>query len=143
MQETYQEYLKQNESMTFEEMTKLHMSIIKNVATDDTDFVELWQNLLQDASDYVVIRARWGLLTTEEKLATDLRRTQKHNAIISDFLILERLFKQKGWQSDEWTRILFLENEKIERKLEDVNEHRKRIGDFANYLAFISAINNR
>lgn len=69
-------------------------------------------------------------------------RTNKHDDVIITFLMLERFMIQKKW-SIEWTKQLFLQDIISNRTKKDVVESRKRIGDFANYLAFIYALNGR
>ena len=99
--------------------------------------------MLSSAIKYASIRAGWQLLSRSERSAQDQARTATHNDVITNFLILERLFKLKGWHSQAWTEKLFLQADQSERHLADVTGHRKRIGDFANYLAFISALSQR
>ena len=92
---------------------------------------------------YTVIRAEWPQFSREQKLAKDSERTNIHNTIIDHFILLERIFQLNHWDSHSWTSRLFLQEEQEQRTRSDVNDHRQRIGDFANYLVFVSAVNGR
>ena len=136
-------YLQQSESLTLAEMDALQLQIFTQADSTDPEFQEVWQDLLSSAIKYASIRAGWQLLSRSERSAQDQARTATHNDVITNFLILERLFKLKGWRSQAWTEQLFLQADQPQRHLADVTDHRKRIGDFANYLAFISALSQR
>lgn len=139
---TFDQYLTQNEHLTFAEMTQLHAAILATADETNEDFSAIWHDIILAASRYTEIRASWNLLTTAEKMARDAARTRQHNVIIDDFLILERIFTRNNW-ANTWSDRLFLEPSSPERKKEQVAKHRQRIGDFANYLAFVSALNGR
>lgn len=143
MQQTFKHYLTLNESMDFEMMTSIHQEILTQADMQDEDFQWLWQDCVHYAIEYSRIRSQWHFLSTEEKQSQDGSRTSLHNNLIGCFLSLERLFEQLGWQSERWTEQLFLQQKIEKRTKEDVQSHRKRIGDFANYLAFVYALNGR
>lgn len=82
-------------------------------------------------------------MSKTQKLDKNSAREIEHNTLINNFIVLERVFKINSWKSDVWTKQLFLQGDVSERKRQDVSEHRQRIGDFANYLTFVYAINNR
>ncbi len=143
MQQTFKHYLTLNESMDFEMMTSIHQEILTQADIQDEDFQWLWQDCVHYAIEYSRIRSQWHFLSMEEKQSQDASRTSLHNNLIGCFLSLERLFEQSGWQSKRWTEQLFLQQKIEKRTKEDVQSHRKRIGDFANYLAFVYALNGR
>lgn len=143
MQQTFKHYLTLNESMDFEMMTSIHQEILTQADMQDEDFQWLWQDCVHYAIEYSRIRSQWHFLSMEEKQSQDASRTSLHNNLIGCFLSLERLFEQSGWQSERWTERLFLQQKIEKRTKEDVQSHRKRIGDFANYLAFVYALNGR
>ena len=91
-------------------------------------FFEMWQNLLNKAIEYTNIRAKWSLMSTEEKAENDSYRTTCHDSFINSLKMYVRYFKQIG--------IELLSKELIE-------QDRKTIGDFANYIVFREAIKNR
>lgn len=143
MQQTFKHYLTLNESMDFEMMTSIHQEILTQADMQDEDFQWLWQDCVHYAIEYSRIRSQWHFLSMEEKQSQDASRTSLHNNLIGCFLSLERLFEQSGWQSERWTEQLFLQQKIEKRTKEDVQSHRKRIGDFANFLAFVYALNGR
>ena len=89
---------------------------------------DMWQDLLNKAIEYTSIRAKWSLMSTEEKVENDAYRTACHNSFINSLKIYVRYLKQLG--------IELSVNELIE-------QDRKIIGDFANYIVFREAVNNR
>ncbi|WP_125604542.1 hypothetical protein [Lapidilactobacillus bayanensis] len=142
-QVSYQTYLTQSEHLTLTDMNQLHQTILTAIDPNDADFQEIWQDLIQTAIKYTVIRAGWGALSRSERMTKDSARTKAHNAVLDNFIILERLCQKNGWPSQAWTEKLFLQAESNQRTKTDITTHRQRIGDFANYLAFIYALNNR
>lgn len=143
MQQTFKHYLTLNESMDFEMITSIHQEILTQADMQDEDFQWLWQDCVHYAIEYSRIRSQWHFLSMEEKQSQDASRTSLHNNLIGCFLSLERLFEQSGWQSERWTEQLFLQQKIEKRTKEDVQSHRKRIGYFANFLAFVYALNGR
>ena len=89
---------------------------------------DMWKDLLNKAIDYTNIRAKWSLMSREEKIENDAHRTVCHDSFINSLKIYVRYLKQLG--------INLLVNELIE-------QDRKTIGDFANYIVFREAVNNR
>lgn len=140
---TYKSYLEQPEALTFDEMQTIHEAILKNDTITDTDFQDAWQSILQAALRYTTIRAQWHSFSQDEKRAIDAERTTLHNTIIDQFIFLERVFQLNQWDSQTWTSLLFLQEHREKRTRQDVNQHRTRIGDFANYLVFAAAVNGR
>ncbi len=108
----------------------------------EEDFKELWDDVIDDAIRYTSIRSEGAILTPEEQELRDASRTKVHNQVLSSFLILERFFLRKKWECVSWTKLLFLQEPIENRNLFDINSHRKRIGDFANYLTFVYALHN-
>ncbi|MCD5189590.1 hypothetical protein IV460_00775 [Enterococcus casseliflavus] len=138
----FKNYLIKKDTLTFEEMENLHVSILESANSIDEEFLEIWQDLIESAIDYTKIRAEWNFYSKDKKMEVDSMRTNKHDNVIITFLMLERFMIQKKW-SIEWTKQLFLQDIISNRTKKDVVESRKRIGDFANYLAFIYALNGR
>lgn len=141
---TFENYLQCDfEPLTFEEMKTIHQEIITNADVKEEDFKDCWEEMIRNAIQYSEDRANWNFMSIEEKLDRDASRSAKHNLLIGDFIILERIFKINGWNSQTWTKLLFLKEEKENRTSADVTEYRKRIGDFANYLVFVYMISAR
>lgn len=143
LNQTYENYLQQPEALSFTEMTTIYQEILKNADMNDNDFTGIWEELMGAAIRYTVIRAEWHQFSKEQKLEKDSERTNIHNTIIDHFILLERIFQLNHWDSHSWTSRLFLQEEQEQRTRSDVNDHRQRIGDFANYLVFVSAVNGR
>lgn len=143
LNQTYENYLQQPEALSFTEMTTIYQEILKNADMNDNDFIGIWEDLMGAAIRYTVIRAEWPQFSREQKLEKDSERTNIHNTIIDHFILLERIFQLNHWDSHSWTSRLFLQEEPEQRTRNDVNDHRQRIGDFANYLVFVSAVNGR
>ena len=143
LNQTYENYLQQPEALSFTEMSTIYQEILKNADMNDKDFIEIWEELMGAAISYTVIRAEWHQFSREQKLEKDPERTNIHNTIIDQFILLERIFQLNHWDSHSWTSRLFLQEEQEKRTRSDVNDHRQRIGDFANYLVFVSAVNGR
>lgn len=130
---TYEEYLTTEKSLTLEEMTNLHKEIAEEIQGDE-DALELYQELIETATRYAAIRANWFLLSREEKMAQDSGRTSCHNSTIIKFNQLSRYLRMQK-KAAAWRDVLGYE--------EEDRYNRKRIGDFACYLAFINGINAR
>lgn len=130
MTNTYQEYLKEPKVLTFEQMVQLHEEMIEEI-DNDPDAQELYQELIERATDYSSLRAKWILLSREEKLEKDPLRTSFHNAMIIHFNMLARYLRMKGKKA-EWRDHLGYE--------EDDPYCRKTIGDFGCYIVFINSI---
>lgn len=131
--DTYEDYLTQRNALTVESMHQIHMEMIEEIGTDQ-DALELYQDLLEAATKYAAIRASWPLMSREEKMDKDARRTSCHDSAITHFNMLSRYLKQQG-KAVVWRDKLGY--------IEDDPELRKTIGDFACYLVFISSINAR
>lgn len=100
----------------------------------DKEAIELYQELLAQALRYFQFRVNWALWDHVEKMSKDENRTSCHNALIIHFNMLARYMKTLGY-STEWRDMLGDEAE---------NPYtRKRIGDFACYLLFVNALNER
>lgn len=139
----FEEYLTKKESLIVEQMIQIHEEIMVNVDTENKDFQEVWEDIIKSAINYTTIRAEWNYLDNEQKAEKDPSRTMIHNTILNNFIVLERIFKLNSWNSNSWTKELFLQGEIENRTRQDISEHRQRIGDFANYLTFVYAINGR
>lgn len=107
--------------------------LIASGKTADEDFQELLTEFVTDCVKYANVRGNWNLLTQEEKRATDNRRTQLHNLVVSGLNILERYLKSQGKDTSF--------REIVGRSAE--GQERKRQGDFACFVAYVSGISGR
>ena len=130
---TYSEYLLSDLSLSLEELEQLHFLMIKEIGNDE-DAIELYQDILSQALKYFQYRVNWALWSREEKISKDDYRTSCHDALIVNFNVFARYMKSKG-HSTEWRDALGDETV--------FPYTRKRIGDFACYLAFVNALNER
>lgn len=130
---TYEEYTKLPKSLSLEQMQVIHKQIVSEVG-NDSDALELYDDLIKVATRYAAIRANWLLMSREEKMEQDPSRTSCHNSVITHFNMLARYLKQQE-KTAVWRDELGYE--------EDDSYNRKAIGDFACYLAFVNGINAR
>ena len=106
---------------------KYYNEIVENCHKNDEIF-EMWQDMLNKAIEYTSLRAKWSLMSREDKIENDAHRTACHDSFINSLKIYVRYLKELG--------IELKSNELIE-------QDRKTIGDFANYIVFREAIKNR
>lgn len=130
---TYENYLPMKKSLSLEDMVQLHNEMILEIGSD-SDALELYDELVETATRYAAFRAKWPLLSKEEKMDTDSSRSSCHNSLIVKFNQLARYLKMQGKMA-EWRDVLGYE--------EDDKYYRKRIGDFGCYIVFINSINSR
>lgn len=143
-QYTFDNYLlSRHEPLTFEEMVNIHKQIITLADTTNEDFKEYWEETVKSSIYYSEIRGTWNFMSKAEKMDRDPFRTSAHNTVIDNFILLERIFKINNWDNRSWTESLFLNENKENTTRKDLDKHRKRIGDFANYLAFVYSLSGR
>lgn len=130
---TYEEYLGMEQSLTFDEMEKLHHEIVTQIGSD-IDAKDLYGELIATATKYAAIRAEWLLYNKEEKAERDSRRTSCHNSVIIKLNMLARYLKTQG-KDVKWRDCLGYEKDNL--------CNRKRLGDFAAYLVFVNSLNAR
>lgn len=130
---TYEEYLPMEKSLSIEDMVQLHKDMVSEIG-NDSDSLELYDELVETATRYAAFRAKWSLLSKEEKMDTDSSRSSCHNSLIVKFNQLARYLKMQGKMA-EWRDVLGYE--------EDDKYYRKRIGDFGCYIVFINSISSR
>lgn len=133
MRSTYKEYLETQKSLTLEEMQELHEQLLSEIGTDP-DALELYEDLVIASTEYAEVRANWLLWDLATKRNRDPGRTARHNTVIVACNMAARYLKSKGYEA-AWRDVLGYE--------EEDRYYRKRIGDFACYLAFINGLNAR
>lgn len=129
----YQHYLTEPNNLTMDEMHIIHRQLIESLGSDQTAN-ELYNDLLETSIKYADYRAKWCLWTSEQKAANDASRSRCHDALIDQFNILSRYINSID-QSTTWRDMLG-------NAITDPYM-RKRIGDFACYLALISSLHAR
>lgn len=130
---TYNEYLNTELSLSFEEMVQIHNHMLAEIGSEETA-LELYDDLLAQATKYADYRANWSLWSNDKKSEMDASRSKCHNTLIDCFNILERYLKKLG-KAATWRTTLGY--------TEENHRYRMRIGDFACFLVFINSINSR
>ena len=92
---------------------------------------ELFDELLEKAIKYTEIRAKWNLMNSSERAEADAGRTMCHDSLIVKFNQLAKYLRING-KSAGWRDQLGYDD-----------SDRKRIGDFAAYIVFVSCLNAR
>lgn len=130
---TYEDYQSEPMSLSFEEMAALHRQMLEEIG-GDRDALDLYGELLTAAVRYLDSRAHWPLWDQREKAQNDEARSLRHDKVITAFNQLARYLRMQG-EPAAWRDVLGEEKEHP--------CYRKRIGDFACYLAFIGSLNAR
>lgn len=127
---TYIEYLKNTDALSLEAMNNILYEILDEIKNDE-DATELFDELLEKAIKYTEIRAKWNLMNGSERAEADAGRTMCHDSLIVKFNQLAKYLRING-KSAGWRDQLGYDD-----------SDRKRIGDFAAYLVFVSCLNTR
>lgn len=127
---TMKEYRETRNSLSLEEMEKIHEELIQQVINDD-DGIELYDELIETATRYAQFRAEWLQYSKARKMDIDSSRTSCHNSLIIKFNMLARYLKMQN-KSTNWRDLLGYE--------EDDRYNRKRMGDFGCYLVFVNSL---
>lgn len=115
-----------NNFLQYQEALAIYKTMDENLDRHDADIVDLYNRLIEKAIRYANIRAGWNALSREEKLEKDESRTAAHDSFIASVNIISRV---EGEIGSQWR--------------ERLTDDRKRIGDFACYLALFQAIDAR
>lgn len=87
--------------------------------------------------EYTEISRKWLLLSSTEKQNIDSNRTIIHNGLLVKFNMLKRLLNSKN-ADVQWHDFFKLDN----KKEDDItNLNLKQVGDLANYIVYLYAIN--
>lgn len=125
----YEEYLKRaNNTLSFEDANRLLSDIQSGVDAFDKDASELYCDWLEAAFTYASVRSGWLMLSKEQKMENDAARTAKHDTVIIRLNVLARYLQSVG-KNVSW--------------YDELGDSRKRIGDFACYVALIYGLNAR
>lgn len=130
MKNTFADYIKEPYALEFDQMKMLHEDLLSEI-DDDPDTIELYEELIDAATKYAAIRAKWGRMTREEKMDTDSLRTSHHNSVIIHFNMLARYLRMQGKKAT-WRDALGDD--------EGNRYYRKTIGDFGCYIVFVNSI---
>ena len=133
MLNTYAEYLNTSKSLTLEKMQKIHEQMIVEIGNDE-DALEIYDELLEKATQYAMFRAEWLLWDRMTRMEKDASRSSCHNSLIIKFNMLAKYLKGIGANASWRDELGYEEEDKY---------NRKTIGDFACYLVFVNSINAR
>ena len=125
---TYRSYKKNSKVLLLEEAHEIYEKMLLEIDFNDSDIKEIWNDLIQNCLEYAAIRSKWLTYTQDQRREKDSVRTAKHNVLISSFNMLSRYLEKIG-KGISWRNAL--------------GDERKRIGDFACYIAFIFGLNAR
>lgn len=124
-------YLNEKNILSFEKSLEIYNQLITGLDFKNEEIKLLWRKLIEAAISYSVIRSHWHLYNREERMEKDARRTASHNAFIASLNMFSR-FQLKNGVKPFWRD-----------KLGDEKDNRKKIGDFACFIAYIYGINSR
>lgn len=114
------------EVLTYTEAKEIYDTINANLDRTDEDIVGLYNDMIARAVRYANFRSGWNYLSREQKTEQDPSRTMAHDAFIMSTNIVART---QGNIGAEWR--------------ERLSDDRKRIGDFACYIALFQGIEAR
>ncbi|EOI56860.1 hypothetical protein [Enterococcus gilvus] len=126
----YIRYLKEEDSLSFEDSLDIYNSIFKVLDNQDDYLHELWEEVVNSALAYCKMRTDWNYFSKEEKQDKDKLRTSLHNTFIINLKAFYRRGEQMGLNG-EWMEKLRLP------------EERKRWGDLAGYIVCFENIKAR
>ncbi|MDT2739248.1 hypothetical protein [Enterococcus canintestini] len=129
---TFENYLQQDSAMRIDEALEIYNGIMGQADKEDEDFRTLWEDLIDEASKYVIVRSKWALQTQDERISVNASRSAQHNAYMSTLEPMIRYVYKKSDQDFEWGNLLG-----------DRKKNRKRWGDFAGYLLLFNTLGNR
>lgn len=126
-----------NDGMTLEEASRIFTEYHDSLDFTEDYFREEYRKRISHAVRYASVRAGWSGLDRDEKMKEDSRLTNIHNMFLNDVERYAGYQKRNGMKSS-WFELL---GQGIEP--EEVNRKRKRIGDWACYIALFAALNQR
>jgi hypothetical protein len=117
-----------DDTMLLSEADDIFKKLSSSLQTADKELVALYTDMITKAIDYAGIRSEWLLLSPEEKKYNKEQRELLHDTFIVTLNTMEEAM--------------------ISRKIptiwrDQLGSDRKRIGDFACYLALFYGLNSR
>ncbi len=117
-----------NDTLSIETASDIFKEIRNSINDTDEDAKELYEDFLDGAFKYASIRSLWLTMSKDEKMERDKERTFKHDSIINRVNILARYLEKMG-NDISWRA--------------ELGDSRKRIGDFACYIALFYGLEAR
>ena len=128
---TYEGYLKNSAGSTLkiDDAMEIYQDLVESVGKCKLeDKMDFWNEFLQAALNYTTIRCKWETMSNAEEMEADRGRSLTHDGFITSVNILSRIAEQEG-VDNSWREML--------------GDERKRIGDFACFVTYITGISNR
>ncbi len=128
---TYKAYLKNSagSELKIEEAMSIYERMASSIdRCKMEEKFDFWKDFLKAAAEYTKIRNDWEFMSREERLEADKGRSIAHDGFITSLNILSRIAGNEGFDNS-W-RI-------------ELGEERKRLGDFACFVTYITGISNR
>jgi hypothetical protein len=128
---TYKNYLNHpaGDVLTIEDALDIYERMTASIeACSFADKTEFWNDLLKGAAEYTKVRNDWELMSREERMETDKSRTMTHDGFITSLNLISKIAEKEG-QDISWRM--------------ELGEERKRLGDFACFVSYITGISNR
>ncbi|MCC8127646.1 MAG: hypothetical protein LIO92_09645 [Clostridiales bacterium] len=129
----YEDYLKKDKILSFEEARDIQKKMAEEIGTDE-DALDLYKDLIETSIQYIQIRAKWSILSKTERGDLDQTRTLTHNSLIVKFNQLARYLKMQGKEASWRDQLGYEEDDKM---------NRKRVGDMGCFLAYVHGIHTR
>ena len=128
---TYEEYLdhKAGNILTMEDALSIYTRMANAIAKCEHEAkTELWDDFIIRSYKYTLVRCKWEFMEYQERIDADPGRTRMHDTVIDSIEILARLAAKEGMDTS-WR--------------DDLGGERKRMGDFACFVTYITGISNR
>ena len=128
---TYEEYLdhKAGNILTMEDALSIYTRMANAIAKCEHEAkTELWDDFIVRSYKYTLVRCKWEFMEYQERIDADPGRTRMHDTVIDSIEILARLAAKEGMDTS-WR--------------DDLGGERKRMGDFACFVTYITGISNR
>jgi len=128
---TYEAYLKHpaGNTLTTEDAARIYAAMAESIRKCTLeDKMDFWDDCMKSAADYTKIRNDWEFMSRAEKMDADSGRTVRHDGFITSLNVLSRVAEKEG-VDNSWRK--------------ELGDNRKRLGDFACYISYITGISNR
>ena len=125
---TYKDFLKDKGIITFEQAEKIYEDVSSSANIHDSEFLEYWQRLIELCAQYAEARGKYLTIPIAENESAGQSISRIHDSIIRQLNIIKRYAEKLG-NDTSW--------------FDEFHDDRKRMGDFANYLNYVYAVNAR